>query len=507
MVMPAVSAVLHSRLTVAIIVPIIVVAVAWLAVSVPRWRRISWREQLDTPIGLLPKEARQGARLTGGWGFWTVLVNQQEVVLPSLVLVRIRNTGLTAVAAAGTRRPITFTFPDRDVVEYAVTDCRGISGDVIAAPGAPAASVVGNRIILPRFAMPRRASFKLLVLLSGPGRGVLGKGRLRGGQVVRETRRSNPRARNIAFGTALALLVGAQFGVAVGEGPAIPSSCRSGHLVIQGSTAFAPAAQQIAQAYTSVCRDASISVTGTATFNGLNAVNNSVGTASANTVQVAMSDGTAPAGYSALVGHPVALIIFAVVVNRQAHVFNLTTAQLRAIFQGDITNWQQAGGPSLPISIVSRASTSGTRHTFDSKILGGATEPPASSFDCKTKDAIPSSPVTLCEVGDTGTLLQRVNAIPGAIGYAQTSDAASYANVEKAAINGYSAGIGPVEQGVYSFWTVEHLYTYGQPAPGSLTAAFLAYMNSVNARDILRGDEYTPCGGQVHGQVAALCTG
>ena len=37
-----------------------------------------------------------------------------------------------------------------------------------------------------------------------------------------------------------------------GEGPVIPSSCRSGHLVIQGSTAFAPAAQQIAEAYTSV---------------------------------------------------------------------------------------------------------------------------------------------------------------------------------------------------------------------------------------------------------------
>jgi ABC-type phosphate transport system substrate-binding protein len=69
-------------------------------------------------------------------------------------------------------------------------------------------------------------------------------------------------------------------------------------------------------------------------------------------VQIAMSDGTAPAGYSGLVGHSVAVIIFAVVVNRQADVYNLTTAQLRAIFQGSITNWRQAGGASLPISIV-----------------------------------------------------------------------------------------------------------------------------------------------------------
>jgi ABC-type phosphate transport system substrate-binding protein len=427
-------------------------------------------------------------------------VNRQEVADPSLVLVRIRNTGLTAVSAAGIRRPVTLTFPSRDVVEYAVTDCRGISRDEITPAGEYALSVVGNRIILPRFAMPRRASFKLLVLLSGPGNGVLGKGRLRRGQVVRETRRGSPRARNIAFGTVLALLAGAQFGVALGEGPAIPSSCRSGHLVIQGSTAFTPAATQIAQAYTSVCRDASISVTGTATFNGLNALASPAGT-----VQIAMSDGTAPAGYSGLVGHPVAVIIFAVVVNRQAHLYNLTTGQLRAIFRGGITNWRQAGGASLPISIVARSITSGTRHTFDSTVLGGATEPPASSFNCRTKNAIPSSPVIRCEVGDTGTLLQRVNTIPGAIGYAQISDAASYANVEKVAINGWTAGIGPVEQGAYAFWTVEHLYTNGQPAAGSLTAAFLAYMSSVTASDILHGDEYTPCSGQLHGQVAAQC--
>lgn len=106
-----------------------------------------------------------------------------------------------AVAAVGVRRPVTLTFPSRDVVDYAVTDCRGISPDVITPPGEHAASVVGNRIILPRFPMLHRASFKLLVLLSGPGHGVLGKGRLRRGQVVRETRRSSPWARNIAFGT------------------------------------------------------------------------------------------------------------------------------------------------------------------------------------------------------------------------------------------------------------------------------------------------------------------
>jgi hypothetical protein len=52
----------------------------------------------------------------------------------------------------------------------------------------PGAVVIENRILLPRFALKRRASFKLLVLLSGTGGGVHGTGHIRRGQIVRETR-------------------------------------------------------------------------------------------------------------------------------------------------------------------------------------------------------------------------------------------------------------------------------------------------------------------------------
>ena len=51
---------------------------------------------------------------------------------------------------------------------------------------------------------------------------------------------------------------------------------------------------------------------------------------------------------------------------------------------------------------------------------------------------------------------------------------------------GWDPDIGAVERGAYPFWTVEFLYPYGSPAPGTLAAAFLTYMNSDTARDILR---------------------
>ncbi len=495
------TSVLHARLTPAIVVPMIVIAVAWLAVSVPRWRQVAWRDQLDSPLDLLPRQARVG----GMWVPWKVLLNQQEVALPSLVLLRVRNTGFTTISKVGIRRPLTFTFPGRNVVEYVVTDCHGISPDTIQPPGESELSVVGNRIILPRFPIRSRASFKLLVLLSGAGHGVLGKGRVRRGRVVHETRRRGPLARNVAFGTVVALLVGAQAGVALGEGPPVPSSCRSGHIAIDGSTAFAPTAQQIAQAYTTVCRHAVITVTGNATFNGLDALSSPASQqGDPGSVQIAMSDGPAPAGYSTLVGDPVAVIIFAVVVNKRAGVFNLTPDQLRGIFAGTVTNWHQVGGARVPVRIVARTSGSGTRRTFDEKVLGG-NEPGSSSYDCLTRNALPRSPVIRCEVDSTKTLLQRVNAIPGAIGYAQITAASSYPDVERVKINGWDPDIGAIEGRWYAFWTVEHLYTYGHPSSSSLTAAFLSYLSSDTAKDILRSAAFTPCNDRKQAQVTALC--
>jgi ABC-type phosphate transport system substrate-binding protein len=360
--------------------------------------------------------------------------------------------------------------------------------------------------------MPRGASFKLLVLLSGPGRGVHGKGRFRGGRVVHETRGRGPLARNVGFATVLALLVGTQAGLVVGRGPAIPSSCGSGALAIAGSSAFKPVAQQIAEAYSAVCLDARISVSATSSVSGLNSLVATGSLLAADSrrdrpdiVQIAMSDGRVPDGYQGLVGHPIGVIIFSVVINRQAGVFNLTVAQLRSVFTGAITNWQQLGGADLPVRVVARTAGSGTRRTFDAKILGSPSEPAVSSFDCVSKNAVPDSPMTRCEVPDTATLLQRVNTIAGAVGYAQVADAAPYANVASVKIGGRDPGIGAVEAGKYPYWTIEYLYTYGDPAAGSLAAAFLGYMGGASARQILHGADYTPCAGGPP-IVAALCS-
>jgi len=468
---------------------------------------------MDTQIGAMPKEVRDGAP----WAIWKVLTQHEEVAQPSLVLLRIRNSGLRSISRADVLRSLTLTFPDRVVKGFTVTDSHGVSRQEIQPPGdLDSPQTVENTISLPRFPLKRKAGFKLLVMLSGTGRGIVVNGRLRGGRVLHESRVRGPLLQNIAFGSVLLLLVGIQAGITFGQAAALPSYCASGNLAVEGSTAFAPTAQMIASAYTAVCRGATISVSGIATFNGLNAVAAQESSRladpadppsgqAAGTEQMAMSDGKAPAGYNGLVGNPVAVIRFAVVVNKADNIYNLTTAQLRAIWLGKITNWKQLGGSDKPIKIVARTTASGTRRTFDQRILGGQAEPPFSSYNCISKNAVPAAKVIRCEVTDTKTLLQRVNSIDGAIGYAQVADAATYANVSVIKINGWDANSSAVKPGSYPYWTVEYLYTAGHPAPGSLEADFLGYINSTISDDILRSKDYTPCIDRGQSLMDTLC--
>lgn len=519
----------HPKLVAAIVAAIIAVAAIWISVLIARWRRITWRDQMDARIGALPKEARDSST----WAVWKVLTRHEDVPEPSLVLLRVRNSGLGKVRLADVRRPLTFTFPGRVVKEFTITDCRGVSRQEIQPPGESLADV-GDAISLPRFPLRRHAGFKLLVLLSGSGGGIAVSGGLRRGSVLHESRIRGPLVQNALFGSALLLLVGIQAGITFSQAPALPAYCASGRLNLSGSTAFAPTAQEIATTYTAACPGAVISVSPIATFNGLNAVaaqdsaspepadpgspqagapggtggadpGGRAGAAGPAAEQLAMSDGKAPGGYPTLKGNPVAVILFAVVVNRATGVYNLTSAQLRGIWLGTYTNWKQLGGPDLPISIVARTTASGTRRTFDDKILGGRAEPPFSSYNCVTRNAVPLSPVTRCEVTDTRTLLERVNSIAGAIGYAQVSDAQNYPDVSPVKIDGSDSNIGAVKAGAYPYWTVEYLYTLGTPPAGSLAADFLEYMKSVTASDILLGADYTPCVDRGQSLMTSLC--
>ena len=62
----------------------------------------------------------------------------------------------------------------------------------------------------------------------------------------------------------------------------------------------------------------------------------------------------------------------AVIVNPASPVANLSLAEVRGIFTGELKSWKDLGGPDRPITVITREEGSGTRGAFEELALGKA---------------------------------------------------------------------------------------------------------------------------------------
>lgn len=295
-------------------------------------------------------------------------------------------------------------------------------------------------------------------------------------------------------GALATLLVGGLFSSAtlVGSSPAehfSPESCAKGRLTVVGSTIFQPTLEAAAADYERVCGDAEIRFGMTGSMAGLRSLQDED-----NPDVLAFSEGRNGSYERTLKPHPIAVIPFNVVVNRTIDISGLTIQQLRDIYSGETDNWRPAGGPNLGVRIISRDVNSGTRAVFEEKILGRS-EPAASSDNCMTTPKDPGALVVRCEMASTPEVLDGVNRIPGAIGYAplEATESGAYENVVPVRINGADPDIESIESGDYPFWTVEYAYTRGEPPADSVAASFLAFLASPDGEVALDEHGYFPC--------------
>lgn len=139
-----------------------------------------------------------------------------------------------------------------------------------------------------------------------------------------------------------------------------------GRITFAGSTTVQPLAAKIGQDFNALYPEVTLEIAAGGTGVGIDAIH-------AGTVDIGMaSRALQPAEAEGITAHPIAVDVLAVVVNAANPVGNLTTAQLRGIYLGEIVNWQDVGGPDAPITVVIRAQTSGTRGAFNEIVLDNA---------------------------------------------------------------------------------------------------------------------------------------
>ncbi|TVL91875.1 substrate-binding domain-containing protein [Streptomyces sp. SAJ15] len=455
----------------------------------PGRKRIGYRVQMDTAIGVNPQAAHSMVQLR-------LLRENREVPDATLALLRIENDGSKDIVRNDYQEPLTVDFPGRTIIGVEVPDANPSTLTAMLDRNG-GLRPDGSRLAIPRVPLNKRDHFKLLVLLSGSGDSVTLDGFLSGGRVRRNAQRRGPSTPSLALGATFIVLVGLLGGLLLNSAAEEPvrMECASGRLTVDGSTAFAPPMRETARAYEKQCPGAEITVRESGSLAGLGNLDRAGRSApNGSPAFIAMSDVPAPRSYRRLEGQPpVGVVLLSLVVNERNGVDSLTRRQVRAIYDGTYTNWRQLGGADQPIRLVSRDSRSGTRRTFETTVLDRSEPGVVSSFDCATKDRDRRARVTRCEVNSTEDLLDTINRTPGALGYTETYAATKHAGVHTLRLDGHEPDIEWGRQRDYPFWAVEYLYTYGRPEDGSLTAKFLAFLNSDTARNFLRMYKHVPC--------------
>lgn len=245
---------------------------------------------------------------------------------------------------------------------------------------------------------------------------------------------------------------------AAGGASAGSSKALSGTITAVGSTALQPLCEAAAEQFLEKNSGVQITVQGGGSGQGITQITQGA-------VQIGNSDVFSEAkvkdaaDLKKITDNKVCIVGMGPIVNKDVTVDDLAIEQLRQIFTGEVTNWSQVGGANAEITVINRASGSGTRATFEAAVLGDSKVP--DSFKPQEQDS-------------SGTAAKMVATTPGAISYVAFS---YYDDTFKALnIGGVSPETKNVEDNSWTIWAYEHMYTAADP--DEATKAFIEYMMS-----------------------------
>ena len=236
---------------------------------------------------------------------------------------------------------------------------------------------------------------------------------------------------------------------------------------IAGSTTVLPVAQAAAEEYMNQHSNADIQVSGGGS--GVGATSVIGGTADigmlSRDLKASEKDGNNLKEFIvgkdgiALVGHP------------SNTASDLSLEQVKAIYQGTITNWKDVGGADSEIVLIGRDSSSGTREFFTEFVLD-------------KEDAAKE----MQELNSNGAVAQAVSITPGAIGYVSLEYVDD--SLKAFSIGGVAPTVENVISGVYEINRPLLMVTNGEPE--GLAADYLAFIISEEGQQILKDSGFIP---------------
>jgi phosphate transport system substrate-binding protein len=242
----------------------------------------------------------------------------------------------------------------------------------------------------------------------------------------------------------------------------IQGNCAWGSIEVKGSSAFYDEVNRYAQGYHAACP------IGFLTVNEEPNASVSLTDLKNHMIQIAPSE--MPASFAHSISsdfedHPVAVIVFTVVVNKGVTgITSLSREQLRGIYAGKYLKWSAVDNraPDIPIIVFGRPTGSGTYTTFTRYVLG---------LDARVQPTAPTYQIA----ERTDLMAQAVAQTPGAIGYVDMRRAGQMSSaISPVGISGSIPTPALVENDAYPFWAIEHMYINRNP--DKLVTSFINYV-------------------------------
>ncbi|MEN3003435.1 phosphate ABC transporter substrate-binding protein [Dehalobacterium formicoaceticum] len=249
------------------------------------------------------------------------------------------------------------------------------------------------------------------------------------------------------------------------DGQGEQTGALSGRLQLAGSTSVQPLAEELAAAFMEKNPDVKIDVQGGGSSAGVKAAADGVADLGMASRELKDEEKTS------VQATVIAKDGIAVVVNTGNAVSDLTMDQVKGIFSGEISNWDQVGGASAPIVVINREEGSGTRGAFEELVLGEEVKFIESA-------AIQNS---------TGAVRTAVSSDANAIGYISMGSLDD--SVKALKVDGVDATEDNVIAGTYKISRPFNFLSKGEPT--ELAKTFIDWILSAEGQEVV-AEEFIP---------------